>query len=175
MDRATAVRNTNANFCRRPTAVVHDRLLSGISTSLRFHMPTRSLPLYRVERDGSLRKPYALKSRSKPDLVEYVQRHLGAGDYKFIIRRGRTMVFSGEIAMAAPIAKARKTGRERMKKMGQLNGTNRHTIIRPLSPHRANDRRPGCQAQPPRALALPPCNAPSRTGSGYGKRSRAAD
>ena len=72
--------------------------------------------VYRVEGSGRLRKPYSLKYRPAPDLVEYVQRHLGAGDYKFIIRRGRTMVFSGEIALAAPIAEVRETDRQRMKR-----------------------------------------------------------
>ena len=55
--------------------------------------------VYRVEHDGGLRKPYTIKCAPTPDLVEYVQRQLGAGDYKFIIRRGRTMVFTGQLAL----------------------------------------------------------------------------
>ena len=37
-----------------------------------------------------------------PELLTYVQRQLGAGEYKLIIRGGRTMAFSGEFAVAAP-------------------------------------------------------------------------
>jgi hypothetical protein len=52
--------------------------------------------VYRVQRDGTLRKPYSLKSPPAPDLVGHIQRSFGAGEYKFIIRRGRTMVCSAQ-------------------------------------------------------------------------------
>ena len=55
--------------------------------------------VYRVERDGTLRKPYSLKCPAAPDLVVHVQRRFGAGEYKFIIRRGRTMVCSAEFGV----------------------------------------------------------------------------
>jgi hypothetical protein len=55
--------------------------------------------LYRVEPDGTLRKPYSLKSPPAPDLVSYVQRRFGAGEYKFIIRRGRTIVCSAQFGV----------------------------------------------------------------------------
>lgn len=52
--------------------------------------------VYRVQADGTLRKPYSLKSSPTPDLVSHVQRRFGAGEYKFIIRRGRTMVCAAQ-------------------------------------------------------------------------------
>jgi len=57
--------------------------------------------VYRVEGDGALRRPYALKCRPTPSLLADIQRRLGAGDYKLIIRRRRTMVFAGEFGVAA--------------------------------------------------------------------------
>jgi hypothetical protein len=62
--------------------------------------------VYRVERDGTLRKPYSLKCPPAPDLVKHVQRCYGAGEYKFIIRRGRTMVCSAQFAIAGLIARS---------------------------------------------------------------------
>ena len=55
--------------------------------------------VYRVERDGTLRKPYSLKCPPAPDLVRDVQLRFGAGEYKFIIRRGSTMVCSAQFAV----------------------------------------------------------------------------
>jgi hypothetical protein len=52
--------------------------------------------LYRVQPDGTLRKPYSLKCPPTPHLVSDVQRHFGAGEYKFIIRQGRTMVCAAQ-------------------------------------------------------------------------------
>jgi hypothetical protein len=52
--------------------------------------------VYRVQPDGTLRKPYSFKCPPTPDLVSEVQRRFGAGEYKFIIRRGRTMVCSAQ-------------------------------------------------------------------------------
>jgi len=52
--------------------------------------------VYQVAPDGTLRKPYFLKCPPAPDLVSYVQRRFGAGEYKFIIRRGRTMVCAAQ-------------------------------------------------------------------------------
>ena len=61
--------------------------------------------VYQVGRDGTLRKPYSLKCPPTPDLVEHVQWRFGAGEYKFIIRRSRTMVCSAQFAIAGPIAR----------------------------------------------------------------------
>ena len=52
--------------------------------------------VYRVKPDGTLRKPYSLKCSPTPDLVSDVQRRFGAGEYKFIIRRGRTMICAAQ-------------------------------------------------------------------------------
>jgi len=58
--------------------------------------------VYRLDGNGRPSRPYALKCRPFPRLLTYVQHQLGAGEYKVIIRRGRTMTFSGEFAVAAP-------------------------------------------------------------------------
>ncbi len=55
--------------------------------------------VYRVEPDGTLRKPYSLKCPPAPDLVRHVQLRFGAGEYKFIIRRGRTMVCAAQFGV----------------------------------------------------------------------------
>lgn len=52
--------------------------------------------VYRVKPDGTLHKPYSVKCSPTPDLVSDVQRSLGAGEYKFIIRRGRTMICAAQ-------------------------------------------------------------------------------
>ena len=58
--------------------------------------------IYRLGGNGRPTRPYALKCTPSPELLSDVQRQLGAGEYKLIIRRGRTMAFSGEFAVAAP-------------------------------------------------------------------------
>ena len=55
--------------------------------------------VYRVEQDGTLRKPYSLKCSPAPGVVEEVQRRFGAGEFKFIVRRGRTMVCSAQFGV----------------------------------------------------------------------------
>ena len=92
------------NFQPEPALDVADRLIAVLYNADADHVAY----VYRVERNGTLRRPYALKCHPAPDLLEYVQRNLGGGHYRFIIRRGRTMVFSGEIAMEAPIAAVRE-------------------------------------------------------------------
>ena len=58
--------------------------------------------VYRLDGNGRPSTPYALKCRPSPRLLTYTQHQLGAGEYRLIIRRGRTMMFSGEFAVAAP-------------------------------------------------------------------------
>jgi len=58
--------------------------------------------VYRLDGNGRPTRPYALKCRPSTGLLTHVQHELGAGEYKLIIRRGRTMAFSGEFAVAAP-------------------------------------------------------------------------
>ena len=63
--------------------------------------------VYRLGADGKPSRPYALRCCPSPRLLTHVQHQLGAGDYKLIIRRGRTMAFSGEFAVGPPSRFAR--------------------------------------------------------------------
>ena len=55
--------------------------------------------VYRVGPDGKLLKPYLLKTDTYPDLLETLIHRYGGGDFKLLIRRGRCMIFSGEISV----------------------------------------------------------------------------
>ena len=53
--------------------------------------------VYRVGPNGALVKPYLLKTDTYPDLLETLIHRYGGGRFKLLIRRGRCMIFSGEI------------------------------------------------------------------------------
>lgn len=55
--------------------------------------------IYRLDPRGHAVKPYWLKRSADPNLVRQIQ-SAGGGKFWVIIRRGRTMVFSGRLAFA---------------------------------------------------------------------------
>ena len=55
--------------------------------------------VYRVGPDGTLVKPCVLKTYTYPGLPETLMYRYGGGDFKLLIRRGRRMIFSGEISV----------------------------------------------------------------------------
>ncbi len=60
--------------------------------------------VYRIGRRGKPLKPYLLKWWGpSEDLIHTLQSDHGGGDFRILIRRGNQMIFSGEIALAAPL------------------------------------------------------------------------
>ncbi len=53
--------------------------------------------VYRAGPDGRLVKPLLVKSGAFPDFLEWLRDNHGHGEYRLLIRRGRTMIFSGNI------------------------------------------------------------------------------
>ncbi len=56
---------------------------------------------YRLDRFGKAIKPYLFCWYMHGDLLENILNQYGPGVYRLLIREGRTMVFSGEIGLAA--------------------------------------------------------------------------
>jgi len=54
--------------------------------------------VYRLDQRGQMIKP-AYKTLAHSGLIEEIQRNLGPGDYKLLIRKGRIMAFSGTISL----------------------------------------------------------------------------
>jgi len=54
---------------------------------------------YRIGPDAHLVKPHLLKSGTYPDFIEGLRDTHGHGNYRLLIRRGRNMIFSGNICM----------------------------------------------------------------------------
>lgn len=52
---------------------------------------------YRANEMGDPIGPYLFRSGPYRDLVEDIQAEFGAGEYRLLIRKGKTMVFSGRI------------------------------------------------------------------------------
>lgn len=55
--------------------------------------------VYRIGSDACLVKPYLLKSGTSPDFLEWLRDNHGRGEYRLLIRRGRRMIFSGNICL----------------------------------------------------------------------------
>lgn len=55
--------------------------------------------VYRIGADARLVKPYLLKSGTFPDFVEWLRDNHGHGKYRLLIRRGRKMIFTGNICL----------------------------------------------------------------------------
>jgi len=55
--------------------------------------------VYRIGSDAQLVKPHLLKSGAYPDFIERLRDAHGHGKYRLLIRRGRKMIFSGNICM----------------------------------------------------------------------------
>ena len=61
--------------------------------------------IYRVTPDGKVIKPYLKKCMAFPGLLEMLRDHHGGGDFKLMIRKGRTLVYSEIISIGMPINK----------------------------------------------------------------------
>ncbi len=55
---------------------------------------------YRVDSRGHAVKPYLFCWYMHQDLLENIRDKYGPGEYRLLIRQGRTMVFSGYIGLA---------------------------------------------------------------------------
>jgi hypothetical protein len=55
--------------------------------------------VYRIGPDAHLVKPYLLKSETYPDFIEWLRDTYGHGNYHLLVRRGRVMIFSGNICI----------------------------------------------------------------------------
>ncbi len=55
---------------------------------------------YRVDSRGLAVKPYLFCWYMHQDLLENIRDKYGPGEYRLLIRKGRTMVFSGYIGLA---------------------------------------------------------------------------
>ncbi len=58
---------------------------------------------YRLDRFGKAMKPYLFRWYMHDSLLESIRNQYGSGEYRLLIREGRTMVFSGVIGLAAPL------------------------------------------------------------------------
>jgi len=56
---------------------------------------------YRLDQFGKAIKPYLFCCYMHEDLLESIRSQYGSGEYRLLIREGRTMIFSGEIGIAA--------------------------------------------------------------------------
>lgn len=61
--------------------------------------PDNLVYVYRMDKEGRVVKPYLFRWFAISGLVERIQHNYGPGDYKLLIRRGRMMIFSGEICI----------------------------------------------------------------------------
>jgi hypothetical protein len=56
--------------------------------------------VYRLGPDNRPVKPYQVRCELFPDFLEWLRDTHGGGEYRLLIRRDRTMVFSGNIGIA---------------------------------------------------------------------------
>jgi len=78
-----------------------DRLWKALAT----RDPYALAYVYRLESRGRPIKPYAAKweaPESAEDLLTGIQYHLGAGEYRIIVRSGRRMLYSGIVGVGSP-------------------------------------------------------------------------
>jgi len=61
--------------------------------------PAHVVYVYRLGSNGATIRPYLLKRRACPGLLEMLRDDFGGGDFKIMVRNGRTMVFAGEISI----------------------------------------------------------------------------
>ena len=61
--------------------------------------------VYRKNAAGQVVKPYLLKCRAWPGLKEMLRDKYQGGEFRILIRKGRQMVFRGDIGIATPIRK----------------------------------------------------------------------
>ena len=58
---------------------------------------------YRVDSRGRAVNPYLFCWYMHQDLLDNIRDKFGPGEYRLLIRKGRTMVFGGYICLAAPL------------------------------------------------------------------------
>ncbi len=62
----------------------------------------RQVYVYALDSRGRPKKGYIWKDWAWPDLPEFLRDKFGGGEFRVLIREGRRMVFSGNIAIAPP-------------------------------------------------------------------------
>jgi hypothetical protein len=55
--------------------------------------------VYRLDAKGKIIHPYLLKCLAWPDLLETLRDHHGGGRFRIMIRKGKTMIFTGNISI----------------------------------------------------------------------------
>src|SRR5216684_2880521 len=55
--------------------------------------------VYRRDAKGKIIHPYLLKCPAWPDLLETLRDHYGGGRFRIMIRKGRTMIYTGNISI----------------------------------------------------------------------------
>ena len=55
--------------------------------------------VYRLNSNGEPMKPCLLKCKASPDLPSMLRDEYGGGEFKLLIRKNRTMIFSGKIGI----------------------------------------------------------------------------
>ena len=55
--------------------------------------------VYRLNAEGKPQRPYLLKTAPDPVLLDLLQRQHGGGEFRILVRAGRRMILSGEIAV----------------------------------------------------------------------------
>ena len=63
--------------------------------------------VYRVRSDGQVQRPHLAKYEVTPDLLRVLQKEIGTGTYRLLIRRRREMVFPGIISIEGLPPRAR--------------------------------------------------------------------
>ena len=63
--------------------------------------------IYRLDSHGKAIKPFLLKCEIWPELPDMLRDEYGGGEFKLLIRKKRTMVFSGKIGIVTSTYKIR--------------------------------------------------------------------
>ena len=63
--------------------------------------------VYRLNSNGEPMKPCLLKCEAWPGLPSMLRDEYGGGEFKLLIRKNRTMIFSGEICIVSTAYKVR--------------------------------------------------------------------
>jgi hypothetical protein len=61
--------------------------------------PHHAVYVYRVDAKGRVLRPYLYKCDPWPGLLETLRDEFGGGDFKIMVRRGRTMVVSAQLSV----------------------------------------------------------------------------
>ncbi len=72
--------------------------------------PDLTVYVYRIDASKKVVKPYLVKCEAWPKLWMMLRDQYDGGDFKVLIRKGRKMVFSGEICIVSPSTIGRGSG-----------------------------------------------------------------